>query len=75
MGLVQGGSACRESKGQRPWAWCRAAAPARDARERPLLWVQGRSAMGRVQGDNACAVARQDLALSPEAARSGPVKC
>ena len=40
-----------------------------------LPGVHGRSALGRVQGDNACADAREGLARSPEAERPGPVKC
>lgn len=55
--------------------WVQDRVPAQGAGARPLLWVQGRSTLSRVQDDSACAVARQDLARSPEAARSGPVKC
>ena len=83
LGRVQGDSACRvcrgqrpcrESKGQRPWVGCRVTTPARMQGE-ALPGVQGRSVLGRVQGGSACADAREGLARSPEAERSGPVKC
>ena len=37
--------------------------------------VQMAAPVNRVQGDSACADAREGLAQSPEAERSGPVKC
>ena len=68
------GRPCRESKGQRPWTGCRVITPAQ-LQGKALPGVQGRSTLDRVQGGNACADAREGLARSPEAERSGPVKC
>lgn len=49
---------CRQKHGFLLCAGCRAAAPAQDARGSPLPGVQRRSALGRVQGDNACSESR-----------------
>ncbi len=77
---------CRESRGwQALWAGCRAAAPvgnpkgsARgpDAGRQRLPGIQRAAPVGRVQGGSACAGCKgKPLARSPEAERSGPVKC
>ena len=73
---MQGKGPCSGSRGEAPWVGCRVTTPARDARGRPLLGVQGRSVLGRVQGDNACAGCKgKTLAGNPKGSARGPVKC
>lgn len=68
MGLVQGGSACRESKGQRPWIGCRVITPARDARERLCSGSRGEAPWGGCRVTTPAGSAEGSaLAQSPEA--------
>lgn len=56
--------------------WVQDRVPAQGAGARPMPGIQRAAPVDRVQGDNACAGCKgKSLALRPEAARSGPVKC